>query len=126
MANSDDLQRILARPGYRVTSSVGRLQSSESQSLLGQEFVGIHGGEKASAECAEVVTRKPRYRVEITLYRTRLIDADNAFVKPLIDQLRYHQIIPNDDPQSIELVVRQNKVAKVKFEGTGVCVTKIN
>ena len=53
-----------------------------------------------------------RTLVRITRCAPRLLDADN-FVggcKPLIDQLRYHGLIADDDPASIELQFRQKAV----------------
>ena len=52
--------------------------------------------------------------VRITRCGTRLLDADNLAggCKPIVDALRYRGLIPEDDPQSIGLVVQQRKVLK--------------
>lgn len=57
---------------------------------------------------------KNRIICRITRYSPRLLDADN-FVggcKPLIDQLRYANLIPDDDPESIELQFVQHRASK--------------
>jgi hypothetical protein len=45
----------------------------------------------------------------ITRYAPRPLDADNfaGGCKPLIDQLRYASLLPDDDPASVELQFRQ-------------------
>jgi hypothetical protein len=64
----------------------------------------------------------PRFRVCITRKAISLLDTDNfaGGCKPLIDQLRYHELIPNDDPASIDLVFRQEKVRSKHLQGTTV------
>jgi hypothetical protein len=65
--------------------------------------------------------RKEKGRARIIVCITRrschVLDLDNfaGGCKPLIDQLRYAQLIPNDDPQSIELQFVQEKV-KTRLE----------
>lgn len=58
--------------------------------------------------------RTGRVVVRITRHACRLLDADNfaGGCKPLIDQLRYAALIPDDDPESVELQFRQEKVGK--------------
>ena len=55
---------------------------------------------------------RSRTIVCITRRSCHVLDLDNfaGGCKPLIDQLRYAQLIPNDDPQSIELQFVQEKV----------------
>ena len=56
----------------------------------------------------------PRTSLRITRRAGRLLDADNLAggCKPLIDALRYAGIIQDDDPETIEITFRQEKVAK--------------
>lgn len=69
--------------------------------------------------------RPERVVVRITRHACRLLDADNfaGGCKPLIDQLRYAALIPDDDPQSVELQFRQEKVAKKHLEAVTVEIT---
>jgi hypothetical protein len=65
--------------------------------------------------------RKEKGRARIIVCITRrschVLDLDNfaGGCKPLIDQLRYAKLIPDDDPQSIELQFVQEKV-KTRLE----------
>lgn len=61
----------------------------------------------------------------ITRRSSRLLDADNfaGGCKPLIDQLRYARLIPDDDPESVEITFRQEKVGRGE-EGTTVKILK--
>jgi hypothetical protein len=71
------------------------------------------------ASCQEDEGRSAgRRHVCITVATCRLRDADNTVVKWLVDSLRYHGIIADDDPGSITLEVRQVKVGSKKFQGT--------
>lgn len=74
-------------------------------------------------EGKERSTVGPRFRVTITSYRCRLLDADNLCPKFLIDALRYEQLIPDDSPDHIILEVRQQKVDGKAKEGTLVEIT---
>jgi hypothetical protein len=71
------------------------------------------------------VTRKMRTTLCITRRGTRLLDADNyaGGCKPLIDQIRYAKLIPDDDPASVEILFRQVKVATKSEEGTEIEIT---
>ena len=71
-------------------------------------------------------TGQGRTLVCVTRYGTRLLDSDNLHggVKPLVDALRYLGRIREDDPASIELVVRQKKVPKGKT-GTQILICPI-
>ncbi len=58
--------------------------------------------------------------VVITRRSCRLLDKDNLFggVKPLCDQLRALKLIPEDNPEAINLEVFQVKVSSKAEEGT--------
>jgi len=70
-------------------------------------------------------TRTGRVTLRITRHARRLLDADNfaGGCKPLIDQIRYAALIPDDDPASVELQFRQEKVAKKHLEMTTIEIT---
>jgi hypothetical protein len=64
-----------------------------------------------------------RIIVRITVRKCRALqDADNTMVKPLVDQLRYGGIIPEDNPGVIKLEVEQVRVKTKGEEGTEVIV----
>ena len=69
---------------------------------------------------------KDRRAVTITLYRTRLLDTDNAFssIKAILDGCK-GQLIVDDSPQWCELSVEQVKVAHKPEERVEVLVTEI-
>jgi hypothetical protein len=66
-----------------------------------------------------------RYRVEFVLYTTRPQDSDNHFIKPFVDQLRYHNLIPNDEPYSVKASARQVRVLHRCEEGTKIIIRKL-
>jgi Holliday junction resolvase RusA-like endonuclease len=59
-----------------------------------------------------------RISVIITSNRKRLLDQDNLCVKYFLDCLRYAGVIPDDNPQAIDLQIRQIKVSKGQKEFT--------
>jgi hypothetical protein len=65
-----------------------------------------------------------RISVRITSFRRRLLDPDNLAggVKYLLDCCRYAQLIPDDRPQDIELVTRQEKVSSKGRERTEIVI----
>jgi hypothetical protein len=79
-----------------------------SQSTLGQTLVTpTQRKEKGRSRAIVCITRRS----------CNVLDLDNfaGGCKPLIDQLRYAKLIPNDDPQSVELQFVQEKV-KTRLE----------
>jgi hypothetical protein len=63
-----------------------------------------------------------RITVSINRRSARTLDLDNfaGGCKPLIDQLRYAKLIPDDDPASVEIIFTQEKVPHQKQQGTSV------
>lgn len=61
-----------------------------------------------------------RITISINRRSTRTLDLDNfaGGCKPLIDQLRYAQLIPDDDPASVEIIFTQEKVPHQNQQGT--------
>ena len=70
--------------------------------------------------------RPGRITVQITRCSTSLLDADNlgGSVKFVLDALRRANLIPDDDPASIDLQVSQVKVARRKEIGTHVRIIR--
>jgi hypothetical protein len=71
-------------------------------------------------------TSQSRITLCITRCSTKLLDADNfaGGCKPLIDQLRYAKLIPDDDPETVEILFRQIKVKTKAEEMTQVEITR--
>lgn len=69
----------------------------------------------------------PRIKLHVilTMYRCRLLDADNAACKCVIDQLRYANLLKNDDPDSMALTIQQVKVKTKAEEGTKLVLTEM-
>lgn len=61
---------------------------------------------------------RAEYSISITSSRVNLLDPDNYYVKDVIDQLRYARIIPEDDPQTVEIEITPQKVTGYKKEET--------
>lgn len=57
------------------------------------------------AKCSQ----KAKMRVEIEREGHKLLDPDNMDVKHIVDALRHIGFLYNDDPEHMELVVRQRK-----------------
>lgn len=90
-------------------AAIERLPNTELESAAGATLDGSPQGEGKGPG---------RIVVRITRRAARPLDADNyaGGCKPLIDQLRYAALIPDDDPESVEIVFRQERVKK-KDEG---------
>ena len=74
-------------------------------------------GEKPLDTDAPQKRSSGRAIVHIERRGTRLLDADNlAGCKFLVDRLRYEGLIENDNPEAIELIVTQKKVARGETE----------
>lgn len=61
---------------------------------------------------------RAEYSICITSCRVNLLDPDNYYIKDLIDQLRYAGVIPEDDPQTVEIEIIPKKVSGYKQEKT--------
>jgi len=110
----DDLERLGYRrqhdgsyarqPAHRPGATLAaRLPDPEPQRLARPTLDQADPREKA---------RPRRIALRITRRASRLLDADNfaGGCKPLIDQLRYAGLIANDDPETVEITFRQEKV----------------
>lgn len=121
---SNFTQEQLERLGYRLQpdgsyaqpttlrkeidrAALERLPNAQPKQVVGATLDGVAQGEGQGAG---------RIVVRITRCAARVLDADNfaGGCKALIDQLRYGALIPDDDPASVEIVFRQEKVARKK------------
>jgi hypothetical protein len=123
----DDFSRIIQQPGYRVEQQLGHaafhpvvapgLHHPVTQLDAGEEPLDSHGDEAQGC---------PRIEVRITRCGIKLLDKDNLYggAKPICDALRYEKLIPEDDPESINLIVQQRKVKRADI-GTLIEITPI-
>jgi hypothetical protein len=76
---------------------------------------------RAALDNPQLGKEKGQERIVLRIVRKspRLLDADNfaGGCKPLIDQVRYAGLIPDDSPDKVEIVFVQEKVKKGE-EGT--------
>jgi hypothetical protein len=76
---------------------------------------------RAALDTPQLGKEKGQERIILRIVRKapRLLDADNfaGGCKPLIDQVRYAGLIPDDSPDKVEIVFVQEKVKKGE-EGT--------
>lgn len=103
-----------------MSENKSKEESSKSESNAPLGAMGTAKGEKGNSSSSSTC-----FRVRITSHRVRQLDLDNLYggVKYFLDSLRYAEIIPDDDPKSIELQVSQKKVKKYSDEETEVEVT---
>jgi hypothetical protein len=68
---------------------------------------------------------RPRFGLRITRIACQLLDADNfaGGCKFLVDAIRRRGLIPDDDPQSVEIAFRQIKAKHKDQEGTSIRIT---
>lgn len=96
------------------------LRSAKSEPDSGMPLERVAPREKAGCKC---VTR--RFRITFTIYRTRPLDYDNHFIKPLQDVLVASGFLPDDDWKHLEGCVRSLKVNKKSDERTEVFIELI-
>ena len=70
------------------------------------------GGDVAGGEVPKKV--EGRFLITLTDYRLRLLDYDNLNPKKEIDCIRYAGLIPEDNPENLEILVRQKKITDPK------------
>lgn len=87
-------------------------------------LVKVPKAKEPSKDC--VVKRNPLYTLAITRFSTKTLDVDNLAggCKPLIDQIRYAHLIPDDNPESVNITFSQVKVKTQAEQRTEVRITK--
>ena len=87
-------------------------------------LVKVPKAKEPSKDC--VAKRNPLYTLAITRYSTKTLDVDNLAggCKPLIDQIRYAHLIPDDNPESVNITFSQVKVKTQAEQRTEVRITK--
>jgi hypothetical protein len=87
-------------------------------------LVKVHKAKETSKDCTAKCN--PLYTLSITRYSTKTLDVDNLAggCKPLIDQIRYAHLIPDDNPESVNITFSQVKVKTQAEQRTEVRITK--
>jgi hypothetical protein len=91
----------------------GPASSPEPQRVVRDGPLGTKTGKK---------THTGRVLICVTSCRLKLLDPDNLCPKYFIDSLRYAGIIHDDDADSIELSLKQERVATPEEERTEIAV----
>lgn len=123
----ENLREILQKPGYGVSHQLGHAAAHPAVAARVSHPKPQHdAGEESLAPDQDEATGGPRIAVCITRLGTRLLDKDNLYggAKPICDALRYEKLIPEDDPESIHLIVQQRKVKRAEV-GTLIQITPI-
>lgn len=80
-----------------------RLQDPQQKPHPGQRGQGTHPRKDQGPPSRRILVR-------ITSLRTRLLDEDNLYVNSVVNALRHEGIIPDDDPRTVKIQVRQAQV----------------
>ena len=101
-----------------------RLLDTLTQHAPKRSLDKIHKAKATSKDCTAKCN--PQYTLSITRYSTKTLDVDNLAggCKPLIDQIRYAHLIPDDNPESVEITFTQFKVRTQAEQRTEVRITK--
>lgn len=122
-SNHNDMPRRRFR--RKAARSVAGIQDSKSQPASGVQVLDNRFDENYIPSGAQALAGSERYIVELHTFATRPLDSDNTFSKVLVDQLRYHGLIPEDNPYEARVIVYQYKVRKKTDEGTKLVIKKL-
>ena len=109
---------------YDLKPPSRRLLDTLTKHAPKRSLVKVHKTEAPSKDCTP--KRNPQYTLGITRFSTKTLDVDNLAggCKPLIDQIRYAHLIPDDNPESVEITFSQIKVKTQAEQRTEVSITK--
>ena len=101
-----------------------KLLDTLTQHAPKRSLVKIPKAKDPSKDCTAKCN--PLYTLSITRYSTKTLDVDNLAggCKPLIDQIRYAHLIPDDNPESVNITFSQVKVRTQNEQRTEVTITK--
>jgi hypothetical protein len=101
-----------------------RLLDTLTQHAPKRSLVKVPKTKKPSKDCTAKCN--PLYTLAITRFSTKTLDVDNLAggSKPLIDQIRYSKLIPDDNPESVNITFSQVKVKTQAEQRTEVTITK--
>lgn len=106
-----------ASPSGGGTDRVSNERLPSSHAKRGVRVKSVGKGESEEGMWAE-------YSICIRSLRVNLLDPDNLYVKDLIDQVRYADLIPEDTPEVVEIDITQKKVATYKEEETKIIIRR--
>ena len=108
----------------KFNSPSRRLLDTLTQHAPKRSLVKIPKAKDPSKDCTAKCN--PLYTLSITRYSTKTLDVDNLAggCKPLIDQIRYAHLIPDDNPESVNITFSQVKVRTQNEQRTEVTITK--
>lgn len=127
--SEDDLNKILARPGYKLESTLKSqigtrtVESEIKRTRQEHDLESASGDESLHSEKLQInYSGKPEIR--ITFYRHRLADHSRAISeKALVDSLQYAGLIGGDSENEIRLTdVIQKKIGKDEEERTEITI----
>jgi hypothetical protein len=109
---------------YENKTPARRLFNTLTKHAPKRSLVKVHKTEEPSQICTP--KGNPQYHLSITRFSTKTLDVDNLAggCKPLIDQIRYAKLIPDDNPESVEITFTQIKVKTQGEQRTEVSITK--
>ena len=101
-----------------------KLPDTITQHAPKRSLVKVRKAKETSKDCTAKCN--PQYTLAITRFSTKTLDVDNLAggCKPLIDQIRYAKLIPDDNPESVEITFSQVKVRTQAEQRTEVRITK--
>jgi hypothetical protein len=108
----------------KFNSPSRRLPDTLTQHAPKRSLDKVHKAKEPSKDCTAKCN--PQYTLALTRYSTKTLDVDNLAggCKPLIDQIRYSKLIPDDNPESVEITFSQVKVKTQAEQRTEVRITK--
>ncbi len=112
--------------GSQPLGEVADAQGHAKKSSPRPAGTGIDEGSAGTGdEIAEKI--EGRYLIVYTDYRLRLLDYDNLYggTKTTTDCIRYARLIPEDNPQNLEILVRQIQVTDPKDIRLVIDITRI-
>lgn len=119
-------------PRFKLNDITGKLRQ-QAEAQIGTVSARLHhpkpeqdAGVPPLGENQDEEGGTGRFKVRITRRAARLLDKDNLYgsIKWVCDGLRYEGLIPEDDPQAIELEVFQEIVPKAE-RGTHILITPL-
>lgn len=108
----DELNKILAQPGYAVAG--GKAPRPKLERSLGDGPLATGQAEKGDTG---------RVLIRVVSHRRRLLDEDNLSEKYFVDCARYAGLLAGDEPAKTKIEVSQEKVSRKEDERTEIQIT---
>jgi hypothetical protein len=103
----------LSHPSHEKNTMVGRVCHAQPEQSS-RKALDKSAPAKTARKGLPAKSDQPLISIRIVRCATRPLDLDNfaGGCKPLIDQLRYAKLIPDDDPSSISVTFEQRSVKR--------------